>query len=70
MPSGTTITTDMCSQCQGSYEGPYEDHECEQCGETATHLRIVRESCPTDRGEEIREFEVWFCEECDPQNLS
>lgn len=40
---------------------------CERCGEPATHRRTNYDVCPTDRGDEVRFFDEWFCNECDKE---
>jgi ferredoxin len=45
----------------------HEEMKCESCGAPGTHLRTGYDVCPTDRGDERRYKEEWYCDECDPQ---
>lgn len=41
---------------------------CQKCGDRkATHDILIQDVCPTDRGDEVREFEVPVCDRCDPR---
>ncbi len=37
---------------------------CDRCGEPATRTIHTWDSCPTDRGEERREYDAAVCDEC------
>lgn len=56
------LTEDVCPCC-GEREAA---DPCEECGEPGTHMATSRDICPTDRGDEVREFEEWVCNQCDP----
>jgi hypothetical protein len=42
-----------------------KDFSCDLCGETPAFPAGERiEVCPTDRGDEVREFPVYLCDDC------
>jgi hypothetical protein len=37
---------------------------CDSCGEVATHFEDSWDSCPTDRGTEVRQYVECLCDQC------
>jgi len=41
------------------------EHKCDNCGASpAPYEKENRDICPTDRGNEVREYREHFCHEC------
>jgi hypothetical protein len=45
-----------------------DDHLCDNCGEPgATHARHQRDVTPTDRGDWVQEYVVYYCDDCNQE---
>lgn len=62
------VIEDVCPCCYGlcSERECGDTDPCEECGKPGTHMAVTMDICPTDRGDEVREFEEWVCNQCDP----
>jgi hypothetical protein len=42
-----------------------ETHSCDNCPSARAYLfQTYQDRCSTDRGEEVRDMELWLCDDC------